>query len=205
MPGPVLITLGILTHWVLWRTLRNRYKIDLVFPDEGSRNKMVKWLTQGQKKPQKVRIWIQASWLQKSGLLGSVLNFTYMTTRLRPLCGKLKGRMHRQNNNFPWLLFYLFAFFLGLNPWHMEVPRLGAELELQLSAYTTATATREPRHIFDLHHGSWQHWIPNLPSKARDQTHTLMGTSWIRFHCATTGTSPMAFKGNIPTRGRGRK
>ena len=31
-------------------------------------------------------------------------------------------------------------FFLGPHPWHAEVPRLGAEAELQLLAYTTATA-----------------------------------------------------------------
>ena len=28
--------------------------------------------------------------------------------------------------------------FLGLDPWHMEVPRLGVKLKLQLPAYTTA-------------------------------------------------------------------
>ena len=38
---------------------------------------------------------------------------------------------------------YLFIFcFLGLHPWHMEVPGLGVESELQLPAYTTATAMR---------------------------------------------------------------
>ena len=31
--------------------------------------------------------------------------------------------------------------FLGLRLWHVEVPRLGVELDLQLLAYTTATAT----------------------------------------------------------------
>ena len=30
-------------------------------------------------------------------------------------------------------------FFLGLHPHHMEVPRLGVKLELQLPAYATAT------------------------------------------------------------------
>ena len=34
--------------------------------------------------------------------------------------------------------------FLGPHLRHMEVPRLGAESELQLPAYTTATATRDP-------------------------------------------------------------
>ena len=34
-------------------------------------------------------------------------------------------------------------FFLGPNPQHMEVPRLGVDSELQLPAYTTATAMSE--------------------------------------------------------------
>jgi len=36
---------------------------------------------------------------------------------------------------------YVDTCFLGLHPWHTAVPRLGVELELQLPAYTTATAT----------------------------------------------------------------
>ena len=40
-------------------------------------------------------------------------------------------------------LFVCFVF-LGTLPGHMEVPRLGVELELQLLAYTTATATQDP-------------------------------------------------------------
>ena len=39
---------------------------------------------------------------------------------------------------------FLFLVFLGPYPWHMEVPRLGVKLELQLPAYTTATATWDP-------------------------------------------------------------
>ena len=46
--------------------------------------------------------------------------------------------------------------FLGPHPRHMEVPRLGVESELQQPAYTTATAIRDPNHIHDLHHSSWQ-------------------------------------------------
>ena len=34
---------------------------------------------------------------------------------------------------------FFFFFFLGTHPWHMKVPRLGAESELQLLAYATAT------------------------------------------------------------------
>ena len=41
------------------------------------------------------------------------------------------------------VLFCFFLYFLGPHPEHMEVPRLGVGWELQLPAYTTATATRD--------------------------------------------------------------
>ena len=40
-------------------------------------------------------------------------------------------------------LIYLFIF-LGPHLWHMEVTRLGAESELQLSAHATAPAVANP-------------------------------------------------------------
>ena len=68
-------------------------------------------------------------------------------------------------------LFVCFVFvFLGPHLRHMEVSRLGVELELQLLAYTTATATLDPSHVCDLHHSSQQRWIPNPLSEARDRT-----------------------------------
>ena len=73
----------------------------------------------------------------------------------------------------------------------MEVSRLGVELELQqLLAYTTATATRDPSRVCDLHHSSWQQRILNPLSEARDRTHVLMDTSWIRFCYTMTGVPP---------------
>ena len=50
---------------------------------------------------------------------------------------------------FIYLFIYLFIF-LGPHPQHVEVPRLGAESELEPPAY--ATATRDPSLDFDLHH-----------------------------------------------------
>ena len=41
---------------------------------------------------------------------------------------------------FVFVFVFVFFCFLGLPPWHMEVPRLEVELEPQLPAYTTATA-----------------------------------------------------------------
>ena len=53
----------------------------------------------------------------------------------------------------------------------------GVKLKLQLPTYATATVMWDPSHACDLHHSSWQHWIPNPLSEARDQTCILMVTS----------------------------
>ena len=52
----------------------------------------------------------------------------------------------------------------------MEVPGLGVESELQLPAYTTVTATttQDPSLICNLHGSSWQRWLSNPESEARD-------------------------------------
>ena len=63
----------------------------------------------------------------------------------------------------------------------MEVPRLGAESELQLLAYTTATATQDLSRSFDLHYSLWQYQILNPLSKARDGTCIFMDASQVRF------------------------
>ena len=59
--------------------------------------------------------------------------------------------------------FVLFFCFLELHPRHMEVTRLGIELELQLPAYTTATATWFLSHVCNLptahgHGRALTHW-----------------------------------------------
>ena len=70
----------------------------------------------------------------------------------------------------------------------MEVPRPGVKSELQLPAYTTATATWDLSCICNLCHSSWQRWILNPLKEPRDQTHDLMIPGRICFCCATTGT-----------------
>ena len=82
-----------------------------------------------------------------------------------------------------WVFFiiYLFTYFcfLGLHVRHMEIPRLGVELELQLLTYVTATATQDP--------GSEPHlWpTPQLMGNARSLTHWARpgiepASSWIK-------------------------
>ena len=60
--------------------------------------------------------------------------------------------------------FFFFLVFLGPHLWHVEVPKLGVESELQLPAYTTA------------HSNAGSSWILR---KATDQTRILMDTSQV--------------------------
>ena len=85
-----------------------------------------------------------------------------------------------------FILFFFGLIFCGPHTRHIEVPSLGVKLELQLSAYTIATATPDPSLICDLHQSSQKHRIPNLLSGARDQTHMPMDPSRVCYH--TTGT-----------------
>ena len=75
--------------------------------------------------------------------------------------------------------YFLIFIFLGPRLCHMEVPRLGVELELQLLAYATAIAMRDPSHVYDLYCSSQQCRILNPLNGARDWTHILMDTSWV--------------------------
>ena len=71
---------------------------------------------------------------------------------------------------------------------HIELPRLGVKLELQLPAYTPAIAMCDLGQVCDLHHSSRQGWILNPLIKARDWTHILMVTSQVLNQWATRGT-----------------
>ena len=72
---------------------------------------------------------------------------------------------------------FVFFFFLGPHSWQMEVPRLGVESKLHLLAYATATATWDLSRVCHLHQSSWQCWILNPLSEARDHTRILMDPS----------------------------
>ena len=80
---------------------------------------------------------------------------------------------------FPQIWRRFFFVFLGPHPLHMEVPRLGVELELQLPPFAIAIATQNLSLICNLHHSSWQHRIINPLSEAKDRTCILMDTSQV--------------------------
>ena len=79
----------------------------------------------------------------------------------------------------PTLVLLLLFVFLGPHPRHMEVPRLGVKSELEPPAYTTGTAAQDLSRVCNLHHSSWQCWILNPLSEARDRTCVLMDSSQI--------------------------
>ena len=72
---------------------------------------------------------------------------------------------------------YISGVFLGPHRRHKDVPRVGAESELQLPAYTTATATPDLSCICDPHHSSRPHQILNPRREARDRIHILVDPS----------------------------
>ena len=112
-----------------------------------------------------------------------------------------------------WLSLFYFTFFRA-QVQHIEVPRLGVELELQLLAYPTATAMWDPSLISNLHHSLWNagsltHWarpgIKPASSWRLSQVRYCWGTtgtphySWYIYlsdhfpcchHCPLPGTCP---------------
>jgi len=74
-------------------------------------------------------------------------------------------------------------------------PRPGVTSELQLPAYTTGTATPDQRFVCDLHHSSWQRWILNPLSEAREGKCVPMDTSWIPNPMSHNGNSKRPFLG----------
>ena len=72
---------------------------------------------------------------------------------------------------------YSFFFpFLWPHLWHIEVPGLGVELELQLPAYAIKTATQGLSHLRHLSGSLWQNQLFNALSEARDQTSIFKDT-----------------------------
>ena len=81
-------------------------------------------------------------------------------------------------------------FFVFLGP-HMRPygsSQASVKSELQLPAYTIATAMPDPSCVCNLHLSSQQNQMFNPLSKARDQTHVFMDTSLVHYHWAKTGT-----------------
>ena len=93
---------------------------------------------------------------------------------------------------FCFLGFFVFLIFRAA-PTAYGTSQARGPIRATAAGLTTATATPDPSHVFDLHHSSWQHWILNPLSEARDQTYILMDTSQVRYRWAMMGTPLVAF------------
>ena len=84
------------------------------------------------------------------------------------------------NHLSPHQIFFFCLFFQGCTHgiWRFPVSRIGVKSELQPLVY--ATAMQDLSCLCDLHHSSWQHWMLKPLSEARDKTHVLKDTSWVR-------------------------
>ena len=113
---------------------------------------------------------------------------------LKPFVGSSYQTIETKHSRMAYkeaFFFFFLSFFVFLGPYlrHMEVPKLGVKLELQLPAYATTTATP------DLHTAASSTYT-TAHCNARSLTHwavqgsncILMDISQIHFHWATTGT-----------------
>ena len=92
-----------------------------------------------------------------------------------------------KQSSVAYYCFFFFFFFRAI-PATYRGSSLGVESELQLPAYTTATAMQDPSRVCDLHHSSQQRQILNPLGEARDWTCNLVVPSRIHFRCATRET-----------------
>ena len=98
-----------------------------------------------------------------------ISNKSYGGPCLDPHSDKLKVQRYLLDNqngkSTEWVMIlrdYLFIYLLFRNAAAAYGgSQTGIESELQLPAYTTATATQDPSHICILHHSSWQCRILN--------------------------------------------
>ena len=94
--------------------------------------------------------------------------------------------------SFLSLFFFFFCLFRA-QPMAYGGSQVWVESKLQPLAYATATAMRNPSHVCDLHHSSWQCWNLNPLSEARDWTCVFKDASQIRFHWVMMGTLHVSF------------
>ena len=84
--------------------------------------------------------------------------------------------------------FFFFFFFLGCTCSIWKFP--GQRSNQSCSCWPTPQPQPDPSRTCNLHHSSWQCQIPNPPSEARDQTHSLTDTM------RTPVLNPLSHNGN---------
>ena len=89
-------------------------------------------------------------------MMGSTFQDLGASSVLVKKVAKMKGISEKDINGKYITSYFFFLLLFRAVPAAYEVPSLGVQLELQLPAYATATATRNPSRVCDVHHSSWQ-------------------------------------------------
>ena len=98
----------------------------------------------------------------------------------------------------PLILQLFFFFFFEARPRVYGSSQAKGWIGAIAASYTTTTARQDPSLLLDLQHSSQQCWILNSLSKARDQIHILMDTSWVcNLLRATMGTPSSIYIINV--------
>ena len=93
------------------------------------------------------------------------------------------------NSIFDWLIDLL----LRTVPAARASSQAGDQIGATAAGLATATATRDPNYVCNLHHSSQPRRIPDPLREARGRTHILMDTSRIGFRCVTRRTPISVF------------
>ena len=80
-------------------------------------------------------------------------------------------------NQISTQFFFFFCFFRAVP---MAYGGSQARGRIEAASLHHSAAMRDPSLICNLHHSSWECWIPSPLSKARDLTCILMDPKWVR-------------------------
>ena len=86
----------------------------------------------------------EARGARQAEVTDSALPFPVMRDEVGGRGPSMPGREDSGGAEEQGSFFFFLSFFLGPHLWHLEIPRLGVESELQLPACTTATARPGP-------------------------------------------------------------
>ena len=108
----------------------------------------------------------------------------YVSFQARGLIGAVATGLHYSHSNVESYIFkkYIYSFYYYYCYYYFlfrAAPMVYGSFQAR---YWIIAATTS------LLHSSWQQWIPDPLSKARDWTHIIMDTSQVHFHYATMGT-----------------
>ena len=87
-----------------------------------------------------------------------------------------------------YLIFYLILLLFRATPAAYGSSQARGRIGAAAASLCHSNAGSEP--VWNLHHSSWQCWIPNPLSKARDRIHILLDINQTHFCCTTAETPP---------------